>query len=80
MPTDAWLGNAKIQGLTEELDMHGSDYNIALFIFCMIQPAPPLTSLDNVPGLPSEITPGGTSQSSLIQDNEDPSPFHDGLR
>ncbi|KAH7138152.1 major facilitator superfamily domain-containing protein [Dendryphion nanum] len=27
------IGNAKIQGLTEDLDMHGSDYNIALFVF-----------------------------------------------
>ena len=27
------IGNAKIQGLEAELDMHGNDYNIALFIF-----------------------------------------------
>ncbi|KAF2266179.1 MFS general substrate transporter [Lojkania enalia] len=27
------IGNAKIQGLTEDLDMHGTDYNIALFVF-----------------------------------------------
>ncbi|KAF2466497.1 MFS general substrate transporter [Lindgomyces ingoldianus] len=27
------IGNARIQGLTEDLNMHGSDYNIALFVF-----------------------------------------------
>ncbi|ORY12692.1 major facilitator superfamily domain-containing protein [Clohesyomyces aquaticus] len=27
------IGNAKIQGLTEDLKMKGSDYNIALFVF-----------------------------------------------
>ncbi|OCL01695.1 MFS general substrate transporter [Glonium stellatum] len=27
------IGNARIQGLTTDLNMHGSDYNIALFIF-----------------------------------------------
>ena len=27
------IGNAKIQGMTEELHMVGQDYNIALFIF-----------------------------------------------
>jgi hypothetical protein len=27
------IGNAKIQGMTEELNMNGQDYNIALFIF-----------------------------------------------
>ncbi|KAI1629555.1 retrograde regulation protein 2 [Exophiala viscosa] len=27
------IGNARIQGLEKDLDMHGSDYNIALFMF-----------------------------------------------
>jgi len=27
------IGNAKIQGLTEDLNMTGNDYNIALFVF-----------------------------------------------
>lgn len=27
------IGNAKIQGLTKDLNMEGSDYNIALFVF-----------------------------------------------
>lgn len=27
------IGNAKIQGMTKELNMHGQDYSIALFIF-----------------------------------------------
>ena len=27
------IGNARIQGLEKELHMHGSDYNIALFVF-----------------------------------------------
>lgn len=27
------IGNAKIQGMTEDLNMKGSDYNIALFMF-----------------------------------------------
>jgi len=27
------IGNARIQGLTKDLDMHGTDYNIALFVF-----------------------------------------------
>jgi len=27
------IGNAKIQGMTKDLNMHGQDYSIALFIF-----------------------------------------------
>ena len=27
------LGNAKIQGLEADLDMHGNDYNVALLVF-----------------------------------------------
>ena len=27
------MGNARIQGLTSDLNMQGSDYNIALFVF-----------------------------------------------
>lgn len=27
------LGNAKIQGMTETLNMTGNDYNMALFVF-----------------------------------------------
>lgn len=27
------VGNAKIQGMSEELNMEGSDYNMALFMF-----------------------------------------------
>lgn len=33
MKTLLLLGNAKIQGMTETLNMNGNDYNMALFVF-----------------------------------------------